>query len=117
MRGQPGSNVGGRRTLYYVTWRARITGGAYAYRLRGPAGRGCRSRQSHWLGNQRHKYSRRGHILSVTLSPPGKLYRRSGVTDGPTPQAWCPGTDKVDIAWVGHGRRYPPFATATFVVR
>jgi hypothetical protein len=104
---------GPSRTWYSISWRARLNGGAYALRIRGP---GCAGAKTGWLEPQRLHYSRRGHILGLDVAPPGKL-AKGPLVDRPTDHAWCRGTYKVDVAWADHGRRYPPFGTGTFVVR
>ncbi|MEA2466298.1 MAG: hypothetical protein QOJ57_424 [Thermoleophilaceae bacterium] len=110
------TNVGTRREDYFVTFRARIDRGAYAFRLRGPGGAGCRSRLDLIVRTERAPDSRRGRIYSTFLRPPdgrGPVHN----TDGPTPGKWCPGRYRVDVSFVDRGRRFPAFGSARFVVR
>jgi hypothetical protein len=109
-------NVGTRREDYFVTFRARIDRGAYAFRLRGPGGGGCRGRLDLIVRTEPAPDSRRGRLYSTFLRPPDG---RGPVddTDGPTPGVWCPGRYRVDVSFVDRGRRFPPFGTGRFAVR
>jgi hypothetical protein len=110
------TNVGPPRVDYFVTFRARIDGGAYAFRLRGPGGSGCRGRVDLIVRTERAPDSRRGRIYNTFLRPPDG---RGPVdnTDGPTPGTWCAGRYRVDASFVDGGRRFAPFGSAVFVVR
>jgi hypothetical protein len=115
-RAGPRTNVGGRRVGYFVTFRARIDRGAYAFRLRGPGGKGCSGRVDLIVRTERAPHSRRGRIYFTSLQPPDG---RGPVdnTDAPTRYAWCPGRYRVDVSFVDRGTRFAPFGTGRFVVR
>jgi hypothetical protein len=107
--------TGGPHTTFTISFRLLINGAAYQYLFSGPGGPGCRgktpTRGGGGIGGGPDDV--RGQIWSEPFQP------SSGA--GPSVTAWCPGTFHVSVSAFAvpgrSGRSYPPFGTATFIVK
>lgn len=93
--------TGPPHTTFKLRFLVLLNGGAYNFRVRGGPHAGCAP--SYGADNFGGSFLR-----GRTFTYPLDAGRRAG---------WCPGTYHVIVAHVGKHGRYPPFGTATFMVR
>lgn len=106
--------TGGPHTTFTISFRLLINGAAYQYLFSGPGGPGCHgktpTRGGGGIGGGPDDV--RGQIWSEPFQPS---------TGAPSVTAWCPGTFHVSVSAFGvpsrSGKSYPPFGTATFMVK